>query len=265
MKLRTLETLDIPGQRVLLRSDLNVPLSDGAIANDYRIQQSVATIRELFERGASRVVIAAHLGRPKGEPNLKYSLAPVAARLGELLGHEVPLCESPTGPVPDDARVALLQNVRFDPRETANDPTFAAALAALADVYVDDAFGAVHRAHASVAAIAQLLPSAAGLLLQKEVEVLSRLLESPDRPYVAVVGGAKVSDKLHVIENLLTVCDTLIVGGAMCFTFLRARDIPTNRALIGRRRHDRHMRSPACLPRQADHVACRHRGRGRDG
>ncbi len=232
MKLRTLENLDLQGKRVLLRADLNVPLADGAIVNDYRIEQSLPTIRELFERGAARVVICAHLGRPKGEANPKYSLAPVAARLSELLGDTVPLCSSPTGPVPDDARIALLENVRFDPRETRNDATFAAELAALADVYVDDAFGAVHRAHASVAAIAQLLPSAAGRLLDTEVEVLARLLEAPERPYVAVVGGAKVSDKLLVIENLLKVVDELIVGGAMCFTFLKARGLQVGRSLV---------------------------------
>jgi phosphoglycerate kinase len=231
MKLRTLDDVDVAGKRALLRSDLNVPLSGGAIANDYRIEQSLPTIRELLERGAQRVVICAHLGRPKGTPDPKYSLAPVAARLGELLHETVPLAETPTCPVPDDARVALLENVRFDARENTNDAGFAQELARLADVYVDDAFGAVHRAHASVAAIATLLPSAAGRLLQKEVEVLGRLLENPDRPYVAVVGGAKVSDKLGVLDNLLKVVDRLVIGGAMCFTFLMAQGMQVGTSL----------------------------------
>ena len=155
MRLRTIDDLDVAGERVLLRADFNVPLSkqDGSIVDDLRIRATLPTIEELFERGAARIVACSHMGRPKGKPDPKYSLAPVAARLGELLGDDVPLADAPTGPVPDGARVTLLENLRFDPGEESNDADFAARLAALADVYVDDAFGAVHRAHASVVAV----------------------------------------------------------------------------------------------------------------
>ncbi|MBI4729673.1 MAG: phosphoglycerate kinase [Acidobacteria bacterium] len=232
MKLRSLETLEVGGRRVLLRADLNVPLEGGAVADDFRIRSSLPTLRELLDRGASRVVVCSHLGRPKGEPNPKYSLAPVARRLAELLGEEVPLAPGSAGPVPEGARVALLENLRFDPGEEKNDLAFAKALAALADRYVNDAFGAAHRAHASVAAVAGLLPAAAGRLLEREVEVLSGLLEAPARPFVAVVGGAKVSDKLGVLENLLARVDRLLVGGGMCFTFFRARGHGVGRSLL---------------------------------
>jgi phosphoglycerate kinase len=232
--LRTIDDLEVDGRRVLLRADFNVPLSkqDGSIDDDLRIRATLPTIGELLDRGASRVVACSHLGRPKGEPNPKYSLAPVAQRLGELLGHEIPLAPSPTGPVPADARVALLENLRFDPGEEKNDPAFARTLADLGDVYVDDAFGAVHRAHASVVGVADLLPAAAGRLLQKEVDVLSRLLASPERPFVAVVGGAKVSDKLKVLRRLLDLVDRLLVGGGMCFTFLAAKGYDVGRSLL---------------------------------
>jgi len=234
VKLRTLDDLEVSGRRVLLRADLNVPLSkeDGSITDDMRIRASIPTLRELLDRGASQVVACSHLGRPKGKPKPDLSLAPIAARLGELLGEEVPLAPAPTGPVPSGARVALLENLRFDPGEEANDPAFAAKLAAHGDVYVDDAFGAVHRAHASVVAVAELLPAAAGRLLEREVEVLTRLLTSPDRPFVAVVGGAKVSDKLSVLRNLLALVDRLLIGGAMCFTFLAAQGHGVGRSLV---------------------------------
>jgi len=232
MKLRTLDDLDVAGKRALVRADLNVPLADGSISDDYRIRQSVPTITELLRRGAARVVVCSHLGRPKGVYDAKYSLAPIADRLGELLGRDVALAPLPPADATSTGDVLLLENVRFAPGETKNDPAFARELAALADVYVCDAFGAVHRAHASVAAIATLLPSAAGLLLKKEVEVLSRLLEDPARPYVAVVGGAKVSDKLGVLDNLLRVVDRLVIGGAMCFTFLKARGLEVGRSLV---------------------------------
>ena len=233
MKLRTLDDLDVAGKRVLLRADFNVPLSkdDGSIADDLRIRATIPTIRELLERGASQVVACSHLGRPKGKTDPKLSLSSVAGRLGELLGEEVPLSPMPTGPVPE-ARVALLENLRFEPGEEANDPGFASRLAALADAYVDDAFGAVHRAHASVVAVAELLPAAAGRLLEKEVSVLSRLLESPERPFVAVVGGAKVSDKLKVLRRLLDLVDRVLIGGGMCFTFLAAKGYEVGRSLL---------------------------------
>jgi phosphoglycerate kinase len=234
MKLRTLDGLDVSGRRVLLRADFNVPLSkdDGSIADDLRIRATLPTIRELLDRGATQVVACSHLGRPKGQPKPELSLAPVARRLGELLGERVPIAPGQTGPAPPDARVALLENLRFDPGEEKNDPAFAAKLAANGDAYVDDAFGAVHRAHASVVGIAELLPSAAGRLLEREVEVLSKLLESPDRPFVAVVGGAKVSDKLSVLRNLLDRVETLLIGGAMCFTFLAAKGYGVGRSLL---------------------------------
>src|SRR3954454_3477831 len=216
---------DLAGKRVLVRSDLNVPLDAGRITDDGRIRASVPQIRSLLDAGA-KVVVCAHLGRPKGSPDPKYSLAPVASRLGELLGRDVAFVEDPASYDGSDD-VALLENVRFNPGETSKDDTeraaYADALAALADVYVDDAFGAVHRKHASVYDVAQRLPHAAGELVRREVEVLQRLTESPERPYVVVLGGSKVSDKLKVIESLLPRVDTLLVGGGMCFTFLAAQ------------------------------------------
>lgn len=230
-RLRTLDDLDVTGKRVLLRADLNVPLQDGVIGDDFRIRASLPTIEELRARGAAQIIVCAHLGRPKGAPDPRYTLAPVAKRLSELLETGVPLASLPPSPMPGDA-VVLLENLRYDPLEERNDAVFAAALAALADVYVDDAFGAVHRAHASVEAVAHLLPNAAGRLLQREIEVLGGLLENPARPFVAVLGGAKVSDKLQVIENLLDVADRLVIGGAMCFSFLRAQGYATGRSLV---------------------------------
>ena len=225
----------VSGKRVLLRADLNVPLdkTSGEITDDGRIRASLPTLQALRDAGA-RVVVAAHLGRPKGEPDPKFSLAPVAARLGELLGAEVRLAADVAG---DDARaqaqaladgdVLLLENVRFEAAETTKDDAargeLADRLAALAEFYVDDAFGAVHRKHASVFDVAERLPHAVGRLVEREVEVLTRLTENPDRPYVVVLGGSKVSDKLAVIEALLPKVDRLLVGGGMCFTFLAAQ------------------------------------------
>ena len=216
---------DLAGKRVLVRSDLNVPLDGDRITDDGRIRASVPQIAALLDAGA-RVVVTAHLGRPKGAPDPAYSLRPVAVRLGELLDRDVCFVDTPTGD-PGDADVAVLENVRFDARETSKDETergdFADDLARLADVYVDDAFGAVHRKHASVYDVAKRLPHAAGQLVQREVEVLRRLTEDPARPYVVVLGGSKVSDKLAVIDNLLPRVDRLLVGGGMCFTFLAAQ------------------------------------------
>ena len=225
----------VSGRRVLLRADLNVPLdkTTGTITDDGRIRASLPTLQALREGGA-RVVVAAHLGRPKGTPDPKFSLAPVAARLGELLGTTVPLATDVAG---DDARakaeslgdgdVLLLENVRFEAAETSKDDAeraeLADRLAALADVYVDDAFGAVHRKHASVFDVAERLPHVAGRLVARELEVLTRLTADPERPYVVVLGGSKVSDKLAVIEALLPKVDRLLVGGGMCFTFLAAQ------------------------------------------
>jgi phosphoglycerate kinase len=219
--LRTLDDLGpLDGKRVFVRVDFNVPLSDGTIGDDARIRAALPTLEELRRRGA-RLLLAAHLGRPKGrDPQL--SLAPVAARLGELLGTDVPLLDDLDGPVPD-RDVVMLENVRFEPGETKDDAALAQRYAALADAYVDDAFGAAHRAHASNHAIAKLLPSAAGLLLQREVETLQGILADPARPLVAIVGGAKVTDKIGVLEAFLDTADTIIIGGAMCFPFFKAQ------------------------------------------
>ncbi|MBV9607391.1 MAG: phosphoglycerate kinase [Solirubrobacterales bacterium] len=228
--MRTLRDLgNLDGKRVLVRVDFNVPLADGAVADDMRIRAAVPTIEELRGRGA-RLVLASHLGRPKDrEPSL--SLAPVAERLGELIDARVKLAP---GVVGDEVRTAvdelgdgevlLLENVRYEPGETKNDPDLARALASLADVYVDDAFGAAHRAHASTEGVARLLDErAAGLLLEREVSTLHKVLEDPARPLVSVLGGAKVSDKIAVIERFLDQADTILIGGAMAFPFLKAR------------------------------------------
>jgi phosphoglycerate kinase len=225
---RTLDALDVEGRRVLVRVDFNVPLKDGAVADDTRIRAALPTLEELRRRGAALVLVS-HLGRPQDrEPEL--SLAPVARRLGELLGTEVRLAPGVVGDaVAAAARalgpggVLLLENVRYEPGETKDDPALADALASLADVYVDDAFGAAHRAHASTHGVAQRLPHAAGRLLEREVTTLNAILEDPARPLVAVVGGAKVTDKIAVIDRFLQVADAILIGGAMCFPFLRAQ------------------------------------------
>ena len=233
---------DVAGRRVLVRSDLNVPLDGDQITDDGRIRASVPTIRELSEAGA-RVVVTAHLGRPKGAPDAAYSLRPVAARLGELLGREVAFAEDTVG---DSARavvdgladgdVAVLENVRFNAGETSKDETergaFADELAALADAFVSDGFGVVHRKQASVYDVAQRLPHAMGGLVATEIEVLQRLTRDPQRPYVVVLGGSKVSDKLAVIDNLLGKADTLLIGGGMVFTFLAAEGHEVGNSLL---------------------------------
>ncbi|MGZ4479887.1 MAG: phosphoglycerate kinase [Nocardioidaceae bacterium] len=233
---------DLTGKRVLVRSDLNVPLEDGRITDDGRIRASVPTIRALAEKGA-RVLVTAHLGRPKGAPDPQYSLAPVAKRLGELLGAEVAMAEDTVGPsaqaVVDglrDGQVALLENVRFNAGETSKDDAergaFADQLAALADVFVSDGFGVVHRKQASVYDVAQRLPHAMGGLVATEIDVLRRLTQSPERPYVVVLGGSKVSDKLGVIDNLLGKADKLLIGGGMVFTFLKAQGHEVGKSLL---------------------------------
>jgi phosphoglycerate kinase len=217
---RTLEDLDVEGKRVLVRVDFNVPLDeDRKITDDARIRASLPTLKELRERGA-RLLLAAHLGRPKDrEP--EFSLRPAAERLSELLGTEVKLADD-LDHVPD-GDVVMLENVRYEEGETKNDPDLAARYAALADAYVNDAFGAAHRAHASTEAIAHLLPSAAGRLLEREVSTLRGILDNPRRPLVAVVGGAKVTDKIGVLEAFLQRADEILVGGAMCFPFFKAQ------------------------------------------
>jgi phosphoglycerate kinase len=217
---RTLEDLDVQGKRVLVRVDFNVPLDKhGTITDDARIRASLPTLKELREKGA-RLVLAAHLGRPKDrEP--EFSLRPAAERLAELLGTEVQLADD-LDHVPD-GDVVMLENVRYEKGETKNDPELAKRYAALADAYVNDAFGAAHRAHASTEAVAHLLPSAAGRLLEREVSILNGILEDPKRPLVAVVGGAKVTDKIGVLEAFLERADEVLIGGAMCFPFFKAQ------------------------------------------
>ncbi len=233
---------DLRGKRVLVRSDLNVPLEDGRITDDGRIRASVPTIKKLADAGA-RVVVTAHLGRPKGSPDPQYSLRPVAARLGELLGDDVAFAEDTVGDsaraVVDglqDGQVAVLENVRFNEGETSKDEAvrgaFADQLAALADVFVSDGFGVVHRKQASVYDVAQRLPHAMGGLVAAEIDVLRRLTETPERPYVVVLGGSKVSDKLGVIDNLLGKADKLLIGGGMVFTFLKAQGHEVGKSLL---------------------------------
>jgi len=230
------------GKRVLVRSDLNVPLDGTTITDDGRIRASVPTIRALADAGA-RVVVTAHLGRPKGEPDPAYSLAPVAARLGELLGTEVAFASDTVGDSAkqtveglQDGRVAVLENVRFNAGETSKDESergaFADQLAALADAFVSDGFGVVHRKQASVYDVAQRLPHAMGGLVSTEIDVLRRLTEEPERPYVVVLGGSKVSDKLGVIDNLLGKADKLLIGGGMVFTFLKAQGHEVGKSLL---------------------------------
>jgi phosphoglycerate kinase len=232
---------DLPplhGRRVLLRADFNVPVRDGAITDDLRICAALPTIEWLRAQGAA-VVACSHFGRPKGGPDPRYSLAPVATRLGELLGIRVPLAPEIIGTraasmaasLPAGG-VMLLENLRFDPGETTDDPAFATSLCETVDAYVNDAFGASHRAHASIVGPPRVLPSAAGRLLEREVDVLSGMLDAPKRPVVAILGGAKVSDKLGVIDALLERCDSILVGGAMAFTFLAAEGRPIGNSLV---------------------------------
>jgi phosphoglycerate kinase len=219
--LRTLDDLgDLDRRRVVARVDFNVPLQDGTITDDARIRAALPTLHELQRRGAARIALLAHLGRPKGvDP--AFSLRPVAARLTELLGQQVRLVDTPEDV--DGDGVVMVENVRFFDGETTDDPALARRYAATAEVYVNDAFGAAHRAHASTHAVATLLPSAAGLLLQREVETLQGILEAPQRPLVAIVGGAKVTDKIGVLEAFLQTADTVLIGGAMCFPFFKAQ------------------------------------------
>ncbi len=224
--MRTLDDLEVGGKVVVVRVDFNVPLDgDGGIADDTRIRAAVPTLDALLEQGAAKLVLLAHLGRPKGAPDPKLSLKPVADRLAELMEDDVHLLKTPDEPWGDGDRLLMLENVRFFPGETKDDAALAKQFADLGDVYVNDAFGAAHRAHASTHGIAKLLPSAAGLLLQREVETLNGILADPGRPMVAIVGGSKVTDKLGVLTRFLELADTVLVGGAMCFPFFKAQGI----------------------------------------
>ena len=237
---RSIKDLDVKGRRVLIRVDFNVPIKNGTITDDTRIRASLPTIKYAIEHGARAVILCSHLGRPKGKPNPEYSLKPVATALSKLLNRPVTFAEDCVG---DPARraieqagsngVVLLENLRFHPEEEKNDPEFAKQLATLADVYVNDAFGSAHRAHASTEGIVrQVKEAAAGFLMAAELEHLGRVLERPEHPFVAILGGAKVSDKLEVIENLIPRVDALLIGGAMAYTFFKARNLPVGKSLV---------------------------------
>jgi phosphoglycerate kinase len=236
--MRTLRDLSLRGRRVFVRVDFNVPIEGGRITDDTRIRAALPTIDYALEQGAT-VILASHLGRPKGKPKPEFSLKPVADHLSSLLRRPVAFATDCIGPPAEEAiashpgGVILLENLRFHPEEEANDAAFAAKLASLADVYVNDAFGSAHRAHASTEGIVHhVKESAAGFLMAAEVEYLGRALHNPERPFVAILGGAKVSDKLEVIENLLGKVDALLIGGAMAYTFLKARGVPVGKSLV---------------------------------
>jgi len=264
----SIKDLDLKNKTVFLRVDFNVPLAPGGkeITSDKRIRASLPTIQYAIEHGAA-VILASHLGRPKGKKNPEMSLAPVAARLGELLGRPVSMAPDSVGQEvaamrPKPGEVLLLENLRFHAEEEANDPEFSKQLASLADIYVNDAFGTAHRAHASTVGMVSYLPlAAAGLLMDREIEWLTRVTSHPERPCVALLGGAKVSDKIEVIQNLMNVVDSLLIGGAMAYTFLRAKNEPTGRSLVEEDKIDlaRHLLTTAgnklVLP--LDHVVVR--------
>jgi phosphoglycerate kinase len=238
MNKRTVRDIDVAKRRVLVRLDLNVPLENGAVSDDTRIRAALPTIQYLLEHNAAPI-LCSHLGRPKGKPNPKYSLKPVAERLVQLLDSRVQMAPDCIGPEAERMAatiprgdVLLLENLRFHKEEEANDPEFAQALAWLADVYVNDAFGSAHRAHASTAGVAAYLPAVAGFLMEKELTFLGQALASPSRPFVALLGGAKVSDKIEVIHNLLTKVDCLLIGGGMANTFLKAQGKPVGESLV---------------------------------
>ena len=226
---KTIEDIDVSGKKVLVRCDFNVPLDNGVITDDKRIRESLKTIKYLVEHNA-KVILCSHLGRPKGEFNMKFSLAPIAARLSELLGQKVEMASDVVGEDAQakaaalkDGEIMLIENVRFHKEEEKNDPEFSKKLASLAEIYVNDAFGTSHRAHASTAGVADYLPAVCGYLIQKEISIMGQALADPKRPFVAILGGAKVSDKIGVITNLLDKVDTLIVGGGMAYTFNKSR------------------------------------------
>lgn len=237
-KKKTIKDVDVRGKRVLVRVDFNVPLQEGAVTDDTRVRAALPTIRYLIDHGA-RVILVSHLGRPNGAPDPRYSLRPVRRLLQRLIGRNVAFVDDVVGLEAQEAvarmvdgEIVMLENVRFHPGEKANDPEFARALAALADIYVNDAFGAAHRAHASTAGVAAYLPAYAGLLLAREVETLSGMLASPERPFVAILGGSKVSDKFGVIEKLIGCVDELLIGGGMAFTFLVAKGLEVGDSIV---------------------------------
>src|SRR2546425_6911613 len=235
----SISDLDLKGKRVFMRVDFNVPLADGKITDDTRIEAALPSIRYVIEK-SGKLILASHLGRPKGKPEPKYSLKPVAARLSELLAKPVQFAPDCVGPEVEKmvsnlkpGEVLLLENLRFHAEEEKNDPAFAKRLAALCDVYINDAFGAAHRAHAStVGIVAHVKQAAAGFLMQKEIESLTYALTRAEKPYVAIVGGAKISDKIELIENFINVANTILIGGAMAYTFFRAKGLATGKSLV---------------------------------
>jgi len=238
LKKQTVRDVDVRGKRVLVRVDFNVPLAEGQVTDDTRIRAALPTIRYLLDHDA-RVILCSHLGRPKGKVKPEFSLGPVARRLEELLDRPVRLLSDCVGPEVEAAvgtmrpgDVVLLENLRFHPEEEANDPAFAAALARLGDLFVNDAFGSAHRAHASTEGVTHYLPAVAGFLMERELDFLGRALESPERPFVAILGGAKVSDKIGVVENLLGRADTLLIGGGMANTFFKAQGYQMGQSLV---------------------------------
>ena len=235
---KTVKDVDVRDKRVLVRVDFNVPLDGGAVTDDTRVRAALPTIRYLIDHGA-RVILMSHLGRPAGVADPQYSMRPVRRVLQRLIGRNVAFVDDIAGADAQEAvsrmvdgEILMLENVRFDPGEKANTPEFAGKLAALADIYVNDAFGAAHRSHASTEGVAHLLPAYAGLLLAREVETLTGILMDPDRPFVAILGGSKVSDKFGVIEKLIDCCDTLVIGGGMAFTFLVAKGVSVGRSIV---------------------------------
>lgn len=237
---KTVKDIDVKGKRVLVRCDFNVPMKDGKITDDIRITSAIPTIKYLVENGA-KVILMSHMGRPEGEPNMKYTLKPVAKRIEELMGQNVTFVSSPTV-VDDNVRKAadglqagglmLLENVRFRKEETKNIDTFTKELASLGEIFVNDAFGTAHRAHCSTAGLADYMPTVSGFLIEKEVKFLGNAVENPERPFVAIMGGAKVGDKIPVIKNLLKKVDTLIVGGGMVFTFYKAQGLEIGKSIL---------------------------------
>ncbi|GAB4275589.1 MAG: hypothetical protein Kow0056_05320 [Coriobacteriia bacterium] len=235
---KTVKDVDVAGKRVLVRVDFNVPLDKGSVVDDTRIRAALPTLRYLVDQGA-KVIIMSHLGRPGGVPDERYRLKPVVRVLARLLGRNVYYVDEVVGPDVTEAvnrmvpgELLVLENVRFHPGEKANDPEFARELSWLADLYVNDAFGAAHRAHASTAGVAEYLPAVAGMLLEREVKTLQGLLEAPEKPFVAVLGGSKVSEKLGIIDRLLDCADSILVGGGMCFTFLVAKGLDVGRSIV---------------------------------
>ncbi len=235
---KTVRDIDVKGKKVFVRVDFNVPVKDGVVGDDTRIRAALPTIQYLLDHGAA-VILASHLGRPKGGPDPKYSLKPVADYLANLLGKPVAFAEDCIGPAAEAAAAALkpgevlvLENTRFHPEEEKNDEGMSRALAKLADVYVNDAFGTAHRAHASTAGIAAFLPAVAGFLLEKEIKYLGQAIDDPKRPFVAILGGAKISDKIGVIKNLLKKADTILIGGGMANTFFKAQGYPMGDSLV---------------------------------